>query len=93
MPRIKAGTKYAPLRQWLLAQPPGTSQVELTFAQIERIIDAGLPKSAYTYPAWWANETKPTHFHARAWLEIGWRVDHLDLLAERVMLRRRDLQG
>jgi hypothetical protein len=44
------------------------------------------------YPAWWANETKPTHFHALAWLEIGWRVDHLDLPAERVEFRRRERQ-
>ena len=88
MPRTKAGTKYAPLRQWLLAQQSLSSQVELSFKQIETIIGADLPKSARMYPAWWANETKPTHFHALAWLEIGWKVTHLALVDQRVTFQR-----
>jgi hypothetical protein len=89
MPRLKPGSKYALLREWLLAKQATTDQVELSFAQIETIIGADLPMSARKYPAWWANETNPTHFHALAWLEIGWRVEHLALTEERVAFQRR----
>jgi hypothetical protein len=73
-------------------QPLTVGRRELSFEQIEAIIGADLPKSARTYSAWWANETKPTHFHALAWLETGWRVEHLDLSSERVVFRHGNLR-
>ena len=39
----------------------------MTFAEIEQILGAALPKSAYRYRPWWANQRAGTRVHARAW--------------------------
>ena len=45
----------------------------MTFAEVERLIGAPLPTSAYWYQAWWANN-HTSHVQARAWMAAGWRV-------------------
>jgi hypothetical protein len=62
--------RYDLLRRYLQKVPVGTDRLELTFNDIEGIIGAGLPASAYRYRAWWANDK--THVHARAWMDAGW---------------------
>jgi hypothetical protein len=37
----------------------------------------GLPPSAYRHRAWWADDV--THVEARAWLELGRRVEEVNL--------------
>jgi hypothetical protein len=65
--------KYEPLREYLGRQ--ASSQMRLTFAQIEQILGAGLPPSARQYRPWWGNEVAPGRVQARAWLDAGWRVE------------------
>jgi hypothetical protein len=48
----------------------------MAFAEISRLV-GGLPPSAYQYRAWWAND--PTHVEAHAWLDLGRRVEAVDL--------------
>ncbi len=63
--------KYDPLCGHLRRQRH--AEFELTFAEIERILGAMLPKSA-DRPQWWANVTDPdtTHVQRKAWREAGY---------------------
>jgi hypothetical protein len=66
--------KYYLLEKYLESQ--STSEITLTFQEIERIIGEQLPASAYKYPAWWSNGG---HIHADAWLNSGWKVEKLKI--------------
>ncbi|MBO9707976.1 MAG: hypothetical protein J7521_07180 [Caulobacter sp.] len=79
--------KYDPLSGYLRRQK--TDRLELSFAEIERIVGAMLPKSA-ARPQWWANETDPSgrHVQIRAWREAGFAA-FLIAGADRVRFERR----
>lgn len=75
--------KYDPLAAYLRASTDPA--VCLSFADIERIIGAPLPRSAREHPAWWANEAEGgSHIHARAWLAARYSTRHLNLNAQTV---------
>lgn len=63
--------------------------LELSFAEIERIIGRPLPASARRHRAWWANDTTGAHSHASAWTGRGWNVGGVDLNAGTVWFRTR----
>lgn len=65
--------KYLPLYEYLSKQQE--RHIVLTFDDIEEILQAKLPKSAYKYQAWWGNTRSGTYVQAAAWLEAGFRVD------------------
>ena len=52
--------KYAPLQTYLKKLPASKQCVTLSFVEIEKIIGAKLPKSAFTYREWWANQEGKT---------------------------------
>lgn len=64
-------SKYAPLRTYLMRQEENA--VTLSFSEIEKIIGAGLPKSAFQHPSWWANSPRHTA-QSRAWRGAGYTV-------------------
>jgi hypothetical protein len=72
--RVSKGGKYEPLKNYLTNC--SSDSVELTYKAIEKIIENGLPCSAFKYLAWWANGG---HTHADAWLGAGFRVDSVNL--------------
>jgi len=59
----------------------------MTFADLERILEFVLPKSACIYNAWWANGG---HSHASAWLNAGYRVEQVNLSDRTVRFARID---
>lgn len=61
---------------------------EARFDEIERVIGGPLPRSAYRYPAWWANQTGPGHSQTRGWKAAGWRTAKLDLARKSVRFER-----
>lgn len=67
--------KYDPLERKLASIHP--QPADLTFFQIEQIIDDDLPRSAATYREWWANDAH--HVQANAWMGAGYQVDTVDL--------------
>lgn len=69
--------KYDPLFDHLSRRAEPV--LRLSFADIERIMGDALPASARRYPAWWANERKGRHLHARSWLDAGYETRCLDL--------------
>lgn len=80
--------KYTPLENYLRDLPANQKDVTLAFEQIERIINAKLPQSAYEYWAWWANEKEGNHVNARAWANAGWKVESVDFNRKQARLVR-----
>lgn len=79
--------KYDPLHMHLRRQK--TASYEMTFADIERVVKALLPKSAQR-PEWWANEQNPASrpVQCAAWLSAGYNASLLRA-SERVRFERR----
>lgn len=71
--------KYAPLFHYLNSR--GEKQITLSFVEIERILSAKLPSSAYMYREWWANNG---HYYSRSWHDAGYKVDKV-FLGEKVI--------
>ena len=80
--------KYDPLKEHLIGISSDVGEITMGFSQIARVLGANLPDSARIYPAWWANETVGSHVQARAWMDVGWRVEAMNLKAEWVTFRR-----
>lgn len=82
-----AMAKYDPLERYLRRK--AGAEVELSFADIERIIGGMLPNSA-ARPQWWANEeaAESRHVQMRAWRNAGYDA-FLITDAERVRFARR----
>ena len=80
--------KYTPLENYLRDLPVNQREVVLSFEQIERIINAKLPPSAYGYQQWWENEKEGNHVNARAWANAGWKVESVDFSRKQARLVR-----
>lgn len=66
--------KYDPLRDFLLKQK-SMKRLRLTFARIETMMEARLPRSAYTHREWWANQADVRNRpQAQARSEAGFAV-------------------
>ena len=78
-------TKYAPLGDFLANQLK--SELRLGFDEVERILGASLPRSAYEHQAWWANNPEG-HSHCRSWHDVGWRTEGLNLSGRSVVFAR-----
>ena len=78
--------KYAPLQDYLKAITSKKEHVTLAFDEIEKIIGAALPRSAFTYREWWANQ----HGGSRAphWRAAGFLIDGVDLERKLAHFRR-----
>lgn len=77
--------KYDPLGSFL--RKGGHSSMPMTFAQIEQVIAAELPKSAYEYRAWWSNNTfNNTMTHV--WLEAGYETENVDMAGQKLVFRK-----
>jgi hypothetical protein len=82
--------KYEPLKEFLRKQ--GVNEIQMTFAQIERVIDAKLPPKAQQHRAWWSNS--PTNnVLTKAWLEAGFRSEQVDMEGRKLVFRRSVPQG
>lgn len=76
--------KYDPLCNYLL-QRKG-QKVTLGFEEVENIINAKLPKSAYIYPQWWSNSNTKDHPHCHAWLDAGFKtVDVVENIERKIV--------
>ncbi len=80
--------RYAPLENYLRDLPEDQREITLGFGQIERILKAKLPSSAYEDQRWWLKETEANHVSARSWTTAGWKIEGLDVAKKRVKLIR-----
>jgi hypothetical protein len=78
-------SKYEKLSSYLISLT--VEQITLTFFEIEKIIGFSLPKSAYTYPAWWSNQAGSEHSQSWAWQSIGWQTRQVNLSSQHVSFR------
>lgn len=68
--------KYEPLTDFLRAMKSTENTLTLTFKQIEQLIGAPLPTSAYEHRPWWANQSDASSRpQALAWASAGFSVD------------------
>ena len=79
-------SKYSPLGNYLRMQTG--SELRLSFADVEEIIEAPLPPSAHNHGEWWANDTTGGHTHSTQWLGAGWAVDGFSLTERWVRFKR-----
>jgi hypothetical protein len=77
---------YAPLQDHLKSLK--YKHWKASFAEIERVLSRPLPKSAYHYQAWWANQEGAGHSQTAAWRGAGWRTANLDLVSRTVEFER-----
>ena len=82
---MKEGSKYQPLLEFLRGS--NQSEVILTFAEIEALMNNPLPNSAKTKRAWWSNRSKGA-LQASAWMDAGYRVEDVDLDGQQVTFRK-----
>lgn len=60
------------------------------FQEIEAVLGFPLPRSAYSYPAWWSNQSGDGHIQSQAWQSAGWRTGELDLANQQVSFFRQE---
>jgi Domain of unknown function (DUF4268)/CBS domain len=77
---------YALLAAHLKAKAASVTSLPLTFQEIERILGKELPRSAFEYRAWWAND--PSKPQSAAWLEEGWRTVAINMSERRLTFVR-----
>ncbi len=59
---------YEPLTRYLKGRSEPV--IELTFTELDRLVEGGLPGSARRYQAWWAN-SRVSQRHSTYWLDAG----------------------
>lgn len=77
--------KYDPLTRYLAGRT--TTEVPMTFDEIEKVLGVRLPASKQ-YPAWWSNNPS-NNVMTRAWLAAGFQTERVDPARERLVFRRR----
>lgn len=82
----KFGTKYSPFSRYLLRRAKYTSNVTLSFVEIEGIIGDNLPFGAMRSREWWTNSSRTSQ--GQAWVNVGWKVRDVDLNKKTVTLER-----
>lgn len=74
-------SKYDPLKQFLLSLEE--SSIKLSFSEIEKILGAALPPSAYKYDAWWSPDKR--HVQAKAWICAGFLIKDVSFAKKTVV--------
>ena len=83
-------SKYKPLEDFL--KQCTESDIVKTLYEIEEIIGAELPKSAWYHQTFWANNSKDNSSHSKAWLDAGYEVvdAYKNTIEHRVHFRKKD---
>ncbi|MDH6674331.1 hypothetical protein M2277_005023 [Paenibacillus sp. LBL] len=69
--------KYQSLNQYLEEACSKVSEITLTDAKIEEIIDDKLPPSSKKDKRWWTNTEDKVQ--GQSWLYAGWKVKRVDM--------------
>ena len=77
--------QYQKFSGWLKKQDG--EEVNCSFEQIEKIINAKLPNSAYKYAAWWSNH--PSQPLMSQILKVGWQTKSFDLRKKNITFYRK----
>ncbi|WP_226018193.1 hypothetical protein [Novosphingobium sp. FKTRR1] len=77
---------YQPLSRYLKAREQDSWRT--SFAEVERVLDRPLPRSAFEHRPWWANQRAGRRSQAQAWLDAGWEMTSVDLVRKTVTFTR-----
>lgn len=80
-------TKYEPLAL-MLSQANG-DEIDVSFAELEKILGFALPHSARKYRPWWSNGINSGHSQTLGWVPVGWETRDVDMTRERVRFVRK----
>ncbi len=86
---VKTDSKYFPLYQYLGRS--SKKRIQLSFIEIENVLDAPLPESAKKGRSFWSNRARGG-VQAAAWLETGFRVANVDLVKKVIVFHRPTLR-
>ena len=78
-------SKYDALGSFLRQQR--TSEVPMTFADIERVTKTRLPPSARKHRPWWSNNARNSVM-TKVWLQAGFRTEQVDMEGRKLVFRR-----
>lgn len=78
-------SKYEPLGQFLRKQR--TSEVPITFREIEKITGVKLPPKAQHHRAWWSNNPG-NNTMTKVWLDAGFESAQVDMEGRKLVFRR-----
>jgi hypothetical protein len=78
-------SKYQSLSNFLIKQ--NITEIPMTFSEVEHVISAKLPPSAYRHRPWWANDAA-NHVHAKAWLDAGYETAQVDMAGKKLVFKR-----
>lgn len=78
--------KYEPLTNFLARS--NTSQLPMSFEEIERLLGFPLPASSRSHRAWWSNNPS-NNVMTKAWLAAGFETADVDVLRGHLVFRRR----
>ena len=78
-------TKYAALEDHLRNSQQDT--VPMTFADIERVIGADLPPSAFKHRPWWSNNPSNSVI-TNSWLKAGYKTENVDMAGEKLVFTK-----
>jgi hypothetical protein len=77
--------KYEPLGNFLKKQA-SSSEVRMTFAEIEKVIGTTLPPSAYDHRPWWSNNPS-NNVMTKVWLAAGFETEQVDMDGRTLVFR------
>ena len=75
-------SKYAALETYLLES--GQEVVSMTFGEIEKIIGADLPPSAFKHRPWWSNNPSNSVI-TNSWLKAGYKTENVDMAGKKLV--------
>ena len=83
---MSATSKYTPLAVLLAAN--GADAIQMTFAEVDKVVAGGLPASAYRYRTWWTRYGGNSAQSHSGWIVAGYRVSGVDLTSRRVIFTK-----
>lgn len=77
--------KYEPLRHFLAGQV--TSEIRMTFADIEDVIGFPLPEKSKHHRPWWSNNPN-NNVMTKEWIAAGFKTEQVDIERGELVFRR-----
>ena len=75
-------TKYAALEDHL--RNAGQEVIHMTFSDIEKVIGADLPPSAFKHRPWWSNNPSNSVI-TNSWLKAGYKTENVDMAGKKLV--------
>lgn len=78
-------SKYESLTDHLKSR--AQARVPMSFAEIEKVLGFGLPRSSRIHRAWWSNNPS-NNVMTRAWINAGYRTEQVDIETGNVVFKK-----